>query len=85
MFMVKNNKVQFNVRVDEPLVHATQQVAARLRFSHQEITETALMCLFGSRDGLVREKKKKIQQAIKDLQLELPFSAPEPQAAGFAA
>lgn len=71
-------KPQFNVRIRGNLKDAIKQVCVRLDWSEQEIGEVALMSLFGSRDGLIREKRKKIQEAAREMSLSFRPADPQP-------
>lgn len=76
-------KEQFNVRVEKGLKEAVFQVCGELDYTRDELAEVALASLFGSRDGVIRAKKKKIEDKAKELQLS--FEGPELfQPAGFA-
>ena len=74
-------KKQFNARIPAKLRRATSLVVASLEWSNEDIAEVALATLLGSRDELLLAKKRKIEQAAKELHLS--FDLPEHQSAGF--
>lgn len=68
------------MRVPKTLKVAARRISDRLGYTRDEIGEVALASLFGSPDGEIREKRKKIEQAAQ--QLSLTFNHPGHQPAG---
>lgn len=80
---MKRTRIQFNTRVRSTLFQAVTQVCDRLEWTKDEVAEVALATVLGSQDSLMREKRKRIVEAAKQLEIALTFNPPEFQLAGF--
>lgn len=73
-------KPQLNVRTCPKIKEAVGQVADRLDWTRDDVAEVAFMTLFGSQDGLIREKRRKIVEAAKELALSFSDGDCQPDA-----
>lgn len=71
---------QFNTRIPGSLRDAAAAVCDHLGWTRDEFGEVAVATLLGSSDGLIREKRKKIVEAARELSLS--FNDPQGQLPG---
>jgi len=63
-----------NVRVRPPVKQGVDAVCNRLDYTRDDVVEVAMAALFGSTDGVMREKRKKIQEVARQMKIALSFN-----------
>ena len=71
-----SEKAQLNVRVRPNMKEAVGKVCDRLEWTRDELAEVAIATLFGSHDNLIRAKKQKCTEAVRQLKIQLSFNNP---------